>query len=138
MADPSEATRERLQHEKDLLQKQLELDRSTRAKLRYRERDQDIKLSVEKGTSLAFRMLKNPQPLYQAKVDMGGTFSQCIHLDIKRQAESWGQLWDNQGTMDADVVITKKMGIQCPAPLSAEQIRIAGQTWVDYGISVQD
>ena len=46
-------------------------------------------------------------------------------MDVKRQAESWGQLWDYQGTMDADVVITKKMGIKCPAPLSAEQIRIA-------------
>ena len=125
MAWPSDSTRERLQQEKDLLQHKLDSARSTRAKTRYREREQEIRLSVEKGTSPAFRMLKNPQPLYQAKVDMGETTSQCIHMDIKRQAASWRQLWDYQGSMGADVVITKRMGIKCPAPLSAEQIRIA-------------
>ena len=115
---PVEHTREQLQNDKESMQKKLDLDRSTRAKTRYRERDLEIKTSVEKGTSLAFRMLREPQPLYQAKVEMGGIFSQCIHLDIKRQAESWGQLWDYQGTTKADVVITKKMGIKCPPSLS--------------------
>ena len=80
-------------------------------------------------------MLREPQPLYQAKVEMGETVSQCIHLDIKRQAESWGQLWDYQGTTRADVVITKKMGIKCPLPLSAEHIRIASSKFKPSTVS---